>query len=199
MATALKLAEKHPRRKLLVLEKERELARHQTGHNSGVIHSGIYYKPGSVKAETCVAGRRALLEFCDGNGIPYELCGKVIVATQPNEVARLEELLRQGTANGVQGLELIGPELGLLDQELAKLDRARTAERDRTACHRHPSPLRADDRNHRLQASRPGLRRKISELGRRDSHVARSQKDRAAKRWARDRGLGRGISLAVLD
>ncbi|OGQ51205.1 MAG: hydroxyglutarate oxidase [Deltaproteobacteria bacterium RIFCSPLOWO2_02_FULL_57_26] len=110
LATALKLAEKHPRRKLLVLEKERELARHQTGHNSGVIHSGIYYKPGSVKAETCVAGRRALLEFCDGNGIPYELCGKVIVATQPNEVARLEELLRQGTANGVQGLELIGPE-----------------------------------------------------------------------------------------
>lgn len=110
MATALKLAEKHPRQKLLVLEKEPELARHQTGHNSGVIHSGIYYKPGSVKAETCVAGRKALLEFCDENGIPYELCGKVIVATQPDELARLEELLRRGTANGVQGLELIGPE-----------------------------------------------------------------------------------------
>lgn len=110
LATALKLAEKYPRRRLLVLEKEHELAHHQTGHNSGVIHSGIYYKPGSVKAQTCVAGRRALLEFCDANGISYELCGKVVVATQPDELARLEELLRRGAANGVRGLELIGPE-----------------------------------------------------------------------------------------
>lgn len=110
LATAMKIAEKYPRVKLLVLEKEDRLARHQSGHNSGVIHSGIYYKPGSVKAQMCVAGRKALLEFCDRNGIPYDLCGKVIVATRPEEIARLEELLRRGTANGVQGLEMISPE-----------------------------------------------------------------------------------------
>lgn len=110
LATAMKLAEKYPHLRLLLLEKEQEIARHQTGHNSGVIHSGIYYKPGSVKAQTCVAGRKALLEFCDAHAIPYELCGKVIVATQPDETARLEELYRRGQANRVAGVELIGPE-----------------------------------------------------------------------------------------
>ncbi|MBI2358945.1 MAG: L-2-hydroxyglutarate oxidase [Deltaproteobacteria bacterium] len=110
LATAMKLAEKYPHLRLLLLEKEQEIARHQSGHNSGVIHSGIYYKPGSVKAQTCVAGRKALLEFCDANAIPYELCGKVIVAARPDETARLEELYRRGQANGVAGLELIGPE-----------------------------------------------------------------------------------------
>ncbi|MFQ5903893.1 MAG: L-2-hydroxyglutarate oxidase, partial [Candidatus Binatia bacterium] len=110
LATAMELAERYPRAKLLVLEKENQLARHQTGHNSGVIHAGIYYKPGSLKAQTCVSGRKALLEFCDQHGIPYDLCGKVIVATQKEEILRLEELLRRGTANGVQGLEMIGPE-----------------------------------------------------------------------------------------
>jgi len=110
LATAMEIAEKYPRMKLLVLEKEKEIALHQTGHNSGVIHSGIYYRPGSIKAQTCVAGRKALLEFCDRNGIPYDLCGKVVVATDEGELPRLEELLRRGTANGVEGLEMIGPE-----------------------------------------------------------------------------------------
>jgi L-2-hydroxyglutarate oxidase LhgO len=110
LATAMKLAEKYPRRKLLVLEKEPQLARHQTGHNSGVIHAGIYYKPGSLKSQTCVSGRKALLEFCDENGIAYELCGKVIAATDEEEIPRLEELFRRGVANGVPGLEIIGPE-----------------------------------------------------------------------------------------
>lgn len=110
LATAMKLAQKYARLKLLVLEKEPAISRHQTGHNSGVIHSGIYYKPGSVKAQTCVAGRNALLEFCDENEIPYELCGKVIVATRPSELSRLEDLYRRGQANGVAGLELIGAE-----------------------------------------------------------------------------------------
>lgn len=110
LATAMEIAEKYPRMKLLVLEKEKEIALHQTGHNSGVIHSGIYYRPGSIKAQTCVAGRKALLEFCDRNGIPYDLCGKVVVATGEGELPRLEELLRRGTANGVEGLEMIGPE-----------------------------------------------------------------------------------------
>ncbi len=110
LATAMETVEKYPRVKLLLLEKEDRLATHQTGHNSGVIHSGIYYKPGSVKAQTCVSGREALLKFCDQHGIPYDLCGKMIVATNEEEIPRLQELLRRGTANGVQGLEMIGPE-----------------------------------------------------------------------------------------
>ena len=110
LATALKMAERFPRLRLVVLEKESQLARHQTGHNSGVIHGGIYYKPGSLKAATCVSGRRELLEFCDRNGIAYDLCGKVIVATEESELPRLEELYRRGTSNGVPGLQLIGPE-----------------------------------------------------------------------------------------
>ena len=110
LATGMKMAERFPKLRLLLLEKEAEIARHQTGHNSGVIHGGIYYKPGSLKAETCVAGRRALLNFCDGNGVAYELCGKVIVATDEQEIPRLEELFTRGTANGVPGLEMIGAE-----------------------------------------------------------------------------------------
>jgi L-2-hydroxyglutarate oxidase LhgO len=110
LAAAMKMAERFPRLRLLVLEKESAIARHQTGHNSGVIHGGIYYKPGSLKAETCVTGRRALLDFCDRNGIAYDLCGKVIVATHEEEIPRLEELFRRGAANQVPGLEMIGPE-----------------------------------------------------------------------------------------
>ena len=110
LATAMKMAGRFPRLRLVVLEKESQLARHQTGHNSGVLHGGIYYKPGSLKAATCVSGRRELLEFCDRNGIAYNLCGKVIVATEESELPRLEELYRRGTANGVPGLQMIGPE-----------------------------------------------------------------------------------------
>lgn len=110
LSTAMQLAERTPRLRILLLEKEPQLAKHQTGHNSGVIHSGIYYKPGSLKAQTCVTGRRSLLEFCDQHDIPYDLCGKVIVATHNEELPRLDELLRRGTANGVPGLEMIGPE-----------------------------------------------------------------------------------------
>jgi len=110
LATALKITEGYPRVKLLLLEKESKLAQHQTGHNSGVIHSGLYYRPGSMKARTCVAGRKALIEFCDQNSIPYERCGKVVVATSDEELPRLEELYRRGIANGLEGLEIIGPE-----------------------------------------------------------------------------------------
>ena len=110
LATAMKLGERFPRLSLLILEKEDQIARHQTGHNSGVIHGGIYYKPGSLKAANCVSGRRALLDFCDRHGIAYDLCGKVIVATDAEELPRLEELYRRGTANQVPGLEVIGPE-----------------------------------------------------------------------------------------
>lgn len=110
LATALTVTRQYPRLKLGVLEKEPRLAVHQTGHNSGVIHSGIYYKPGSLKARTCVSGGTLLTEFCDRHDIPYERCGKVVVATSADELPRLEELHRRGTANGVAGLEMIGPE-----------------------------------------------------------------------------------------
>jgi L-2-hydroxyglutarate oxidase len=107
VATAMRISEKYPRYKVAVLEKEEELAQHQSGHNSGVIHSGIYYKPGSLKAQNCVTGVQSLLQFCDDNGIKYDLCGKVIVATDESELPRLEELHRRGSENGVPGLEVI--------------------------------------------------------------------------------------------
>jgi L-2-hydroxyglutarate oxidase len=106
-ATAMRLAEKYPRYRVGVIEKEAELAAHQSGHNSGVIHSGIYYAPGSLKAKNCVTGVQSLLRFCDENQIKYDLCGKVIVATSEVELPRLDELHRRGTANGVPGLRMI--------------------------------------------------------------------------------------------
>ena len=110
LATAMEVSRRYPRYTVAVVEKEREVASHQTGHNSGVIHSGIYYKPGSLKAQNCVAGARDLMAFCDEHGVEYELCGKVIVATTQEEVPALEELYRRGTENGVSELEMVGPE-----------------------------------------------------------------------------------------
>ena len=110
LAAALELTGRYPGLGLVVLEKERRIAAHQSGHNSGVIHSGIYYRPGSAKAALAVRGARALTAFCAEHGIPYERCGKVVVATAPSELPRLEELERRGRANGVPGLRLIGPE-----------------------------------------------------------------------------------------
>jgi len=110
LATALKITATHPDIKLLLLEKEAELARHQTGNNSGVIHSGLYYRPGSLKARLCVSGRKELMAFCDANSVPYEICGKVVVATNEGELPRLDDLYRRGEANGLKGLEIIGPE-----------------------------------------------------------------------------------------
>ncbi len=95
---------------LAILEKEPRLAAHQTGNNSGVIHSGLYYKPGSLKARNCTAGREALFAFCAAHGIPAERCGKVVVATRESELAGLEELRRRGEANGLTGLRRLGPE-----------------------------------------------------------------------------------------
>jgi L-2-hydroxyglutarate oxidase LhgO len=110
LATAREILMRQPDLRVVVLEKEQVLASHQSGHNSGVIHSGIYYTPGSLKARACVAGHRAMLEFCQDQGIPFELCGKVIVALDEKELPRLEDLYRRGIANGVQDLEMIGPE-----------------------------------------------------------------------------------------
>jgi L-2-hydroxyglutarate oxidase len=110
LGVALEITRRFPRRRLLVLEKEDRVARHQSGHNSGVIHSGVYYKPGSMKAQLCVSGAAAMVEFCREHGIAHEVCGKVIVATSADEVPRLEELRQRGEANGLAGLRLIGPE-----------------------------------------------------------------------------------------
>ncbi|HJT24646.1 MAG TPA: L-2-hydroxyglutarate oxidase, partial [bacterium] len=110
LATARALLLKYPGCSLALLEKEKTLASHQTGRNSGVIHSGIYYKPGTFKARLCVEGGREMVEFCRENGVAHEITGKVVVATRESEIPQLEELLRRGTANGVPGLELIGPE-----------------------------------------------------------------------------------------
>lgn len=110
LATALKVTAAHPNIRLLILEKEAGIARHQTGNNSGVIHSGLYYRPGSLKARSCVTGRKELIAFCDENSVPYEICGKVVVATSQEEIPRLEELHRRGISNGLQNLEIIGPQ-----------------------------------------------------------------------------------------
>jgi L-2-hydroxyglutarate oxidase LhgO len=110
LATARALAERAPRARLLILEKEGRLGAHQTGHNSGVIHSGIYYRPGSYKARLCVEGARLMVQFCQAHGIRMERCGKVIVATREEELPRLAALHERGVANGVPDLALIGPE-----------------------------------------------------------------------------------------
>lgn len=110
LATAHALAEHAPSLRLCILEKESDVAAHQTGHNSGVIHAGIYYAPGSLKASLCREGARLLAEFCAAHGIGYELCGKVVVATNQRELPVLDELYRRGVANGVPGLRRIGPD-----------------------------------------------------------------------------------------
>ena len=110
LAVALEIVRRFPRQRLLLLEKENGVARHQSGHNSGVIHSGIYYKTGSLKARLCVAGAAAMIEFCREHGLPHQVCGKVIVATREEEFPRLEELRQRGEANGLVGVRLIGGE-----------------------------------------------------------------------------------------
>jgi len=107
LATAREMLQRAPGLRVAVLEKEPDLARHQTGHNSGVIHTGVYYRPGSLKARLCVEGRAILLRFCDAKNISYELTGKLIVAAAEHERARLEELAARGRANGVEGIELL--------------------------------------------------------------------------------------------
>jgi L-2-hydroxyglutarate oxidase len=108
LAVALEITKRFPRLRLLLVEKEERVGQHQSSHNSGVIHSGVYYKPGSQKAKLCVEGARAMVEFCRVHDIPHQVCGKVIVATDEDELPRLEELRRRGEANGLTGLRLIG-------------------------------------------------------------------------------------------
>lgn len=108
LATALALVRARQRISLAVLEKEGAIATHQTGRNSGVIHSGLYYKPGSLKARTCSRGRAMLERFCEEHGVPFERCGKLVVATRSEDLPRLDELERRGRANGLTGIRRIG-------------------------------------------------------------------------------------------
>ncbi len=110
LSTAMQLLESTPGLSVAVIEKEERLAQHQTGHNSGVIHSGIYYRPGSWKSRFCVGGKDRLVAFCDENEIEYDECGKVIVASDESELGRLQDLYERGVANGVPDLEMVGPE-----------------------------------------------------------------------------------------
>jgi L-2-hydroxyglutarate oxidase len=107
LATALQLLTKNPRLKVIVIEKEKTVANHQTGNNSNVIHSGIYYKPGSLKAKNCIHGYNLLLDFCQKNDVPYTICGKVIVATEEKEIPLLKNIFDRGQQNGLPHLKML--------------------------------------------------------------------------------------------
>ena len=109
LSTAMALSQKFPQHKIALLEKETTWAAHQTGHNSGIIHSGIYYKPGSFKAKLCYQGNRSMMAFCQEHNIPYQMCGKVIVATEPHELPLLDNLYTRGLANQLE-ISKLNPE-----------------------------------------------------------------------------------------
>ncbi|MEM6380939.1 MAG: L-2-hydroxyglutarate oxidase [Bacteroidota bacterium] len=110
LASALRIKQQNPNYKVAVVEKEQTIAQHQTGHNSGVIHSGLYYKPGSFKAKNCVEGYQMLLDFCQEEEIPFELTGKIVVATKDSQLDSLNTLKERGKANGLNGIKKLGPE-----------------------------------------------------------------------------------------
>ncbi|HEY1662839.1 MAG TPA: L-2-hydroxyglutarate oxidase [Verrucomicrobiae bacterium] len=110
LATAYRLKEQNPRARLLLLEKEPKLAAHQTGNNSGVLHAGLYYKPGSAKAQCAVQGLRQMVDFCQTHGIAHEQCGKIVLATEESELPRLDNLWKRGNENGLEGLRKLTPE-----------------------------------------------------------------------------------------
>src|SRR5271165_1841967 len=110
LSTAMNLTSQFPHLRLLLVEKEDRVGRHQSGRNSGVIHSGIYYKPGSLKAKLCVEGAAAMVEFCRAHNISCQICGKVIVAINDEEVPRLQALRERGEANGITGLRMLDRE-----------------------------------------------------------------------------------------
>lgn len=120
LGTALKLGRKFPAARITVLEKEPKVGLHQTGNNSGVLHCGLYYKPGSIKARMAVEGVTEMTAFCQGNGVPHEICGKLVVAVDEPEVGRLKNLLERGKANGLQGLKwLTGDEMREIEPHVA--------------------------------------------------------------------------------
>ena len=178
LAVARELLARRPDARLVVIDKQHGVAQHQTGHNSGVIHSGIYYSPGSLKARLCVEGARLMFEYCDENEIPYERCGKLIVALSDEELPRLDELESRGRANGVPGLRRVtaSGDPG---------DRARGAWAQRAAFpeHRHRRLRRGGSRDRAGAAPegcglRPGLTRSAAYAGsaRRRSSTVRTRR-----------------------
>jgi L-2-hydroxyglutarate oxidase len=118
LAVAREMLARRPELRLVIIDKQSRVGQHQTGHNSGVIHSGIYYTPGSLKAQLCVEGARLMYEYCDENAIPYERCGKLIVALDDKELPGLDELEARGRANGVEGLRRVtGAEIREIEPE----------------------------------------------------------------------------------
>ena len=176
-----------PDLRLVVLEKEPTLAAHQSGHNSGVVHAGLYYAPGSLKARLCREGKAELEAFCAARDIPLERVGKLVVALGPEELPRLTGLVERATANGVPGLEVVGPG---------------AHPRDRAPRRRDPRPVEPDDRDRRLPAGRPRVRRRrlvraggqirIGSRGHGDPPGrAGPGPDRRGRRGRADRGRGR--------
>ena len=106
-ATFYKLQKRNPNLNIILIEKEKKFADHQTGNNSGVIHSGLYYTPGSLKAENCVKGRHELVQFAKENKVPHDVCGKVVVATKKSELPFMDKIFDNGIANGTEGIEKI--------------------------------------------------------------------------------------------
>src|SRR5262245_47365241 len=169
LGTALALSETTSG-KLVVLEAEGRLATHQTGHNSGVIHSGLYYKPGSLKAKNCAEGRELMYQYCAENGIAHERCGKVVVATEERELPALAELERRGAANGLRGIRRLSPE-GIREHEphvagIAGLFVAETGIVDyKQVAESYAQKVRARDGEVRLDEKLVGFRRSGSEFG----------------------------------
>jgi len=129
LATAIRLLERYPWLELLLLEKEEGPGRHQSANNSGVMHCGLYYKPGSIKARLAVTGIRRMVEFCEKHDIAHECCGKIVVATEQEEVPRLHDLLGRGKANGLQGLKLLkGEEIREIEPHAAGIEAIRVPE-----------------------------------------------------------------------
>lgn len=123
LATALRLKEQRPSLKILLLEKENEVAKHQTGHNSGVIHSGLYYKPGSLKATNCIRGYQMLIDFCNREGVHYDLCGKIVVATSEDQRPLLRNLFDRGNQNGlIQNRMISQSEIREIEPHVAGLE-----------------------------------------------------------------------------
>src|SRR5271167_4921216 len=110
LATAFRLGQTYPNATVTVLEKENSVGLHQSGHNSGVLHCGLYYKPGSMKARLAVTGIRQMIAFCDEHSIPHEICGKLVVASNEEELPRLHDLFDRGQKNGLRDLKMLSPE-----------------------------------------------------------------------------------------
>ena len=162
LATAYRLIERFPGQRVVVLEKESRVAAHQTGNNSGVLHSGIYYKPGSLRATNCRTGKLAMEQFCEQNEIPFELCGKVIVATNESEAGRLDEIFERGQQNGVNCEIIDQSRLNEIEPHTAGIKAIHVPEAGivdyRQVCERLVELLKAADGDVLLNAKVTGIR-----------------------------------------